>query len=65
MNEAHVTLEQHLRDAGCSAEVAVYLERSVRVPKVVEGAVLQQVAIERVGMVAVVQTCPLIELPSH
>ena len=65
MNEAHVTLEQHLRDAGCSAEVAVYLERSMRVPKVVEGAVLQQVAIESVGMVAVVQTCPLIELPSH
>ena len=65
MHESHVALHEHLCYAGCSAEVAVNLERSVRVPKVVERAVLQQVAVERVGMIAVVQARPLVKFPAH
>ena len=40
MDESHVALEQHLRHARRAAEVAVYLEWRVRVPQVVERAVL-------------------------
>ena len=65
MQEAHVALQEHLRNASRAAEVAVNLEGSVCVPQVVERAVLKQVAIELVGVVAIVQTGPLVQLPAH
>lgn len=73
MQEAHVALQEHLRNASRAAEVAVNLEGSVCIPQVVERAVLKQVAIELVGVVAIelvgvvaiVQTGPLAQLPAH
>lgn len=59
MQEAHVALQEHLRNASRAAEVAVNLEGSVCIPQVVERAVLKQVAIELVGVVAIVQTKPI------
>ena len=45
MHKAHVALHKHLGYAGSTAEVAVYLEWGMRVPQVVQGSVLQKVAV--------------------
>ena len=65
MNESCVTLQEHFRDSSRATKVSVDLERRVCVPQIVKRAVLQQVAIEQIGMIAVVQTRPLVELPAH
>lgn len=65
VDESGMALQQHLRHTGRAAKVAVNLEGWVRVPEVIYRAVLQQVAVEHVGMVAIVQTGPLVELPAH
>lgn len=65
MDKAHVTLHQHLGDTRCSAKVSVNLEWSVRIPEIVQCTILQEVAIKLVGMVAIMQTSPLVQLPTH
>ena len=60
-----MALQQHLRDTGCTTKVTINLEGWVSVPQVVKRTVLQQVAVEGIGMVTVVQTGPLVELPAH
>ena len=65
MDKAHVTLHQHLGDTRCTAKVTIYLEWSVRIPEIVQCSILQQIAIKLVGMVAIVQTSPLVQLPTH
>ena len=65
MDKAHVTLHQHLGDTRCTAKVTIYLEWGVRIPEIVQCTILQQIAIKLVGMVAIVQTSPLVQLPTH
>ena len=60
-----MALHQHLGHAGSAAQVAVDLEGWVHVPKIVSGAVFKQVAIEQIGVVSIVQSCPLVEFPTH
>ena len=60
-----MTLEKHLGDTGRAAKVSVNLEGRVHVPKIVGRTVLQQVAVECIGMIAVVQTSPLVKFPTH
>ena len=60
-----MALENHLGNACRSAKVAVDLERRMRVPKIVARAVAEEVAEEDVGVVAIVEACPLVQLPSH
>ena len=60
-----MALQQHLRNTSRTTKVSINLEGWVRVPQVVERTVLQQVAVEGIGMVPVVQTGPLVELPAH
>ena len=54
VNTACMALHQHFDNAGCAPEIAVYLEWRMHIPEVVGRAVLEQVAIELVRMVAVV-----------
>ena len=65
MDKAHMALHQHFGDTRCTAKVTVYLEWSMRIPKVIQCTILQQVAIKLVSMVAIVQTSPLVQLPPH
>ena len=65
MDEAHVTLHQHLGDTRCAAKVTVNLEWGMRIPEIVQCTIFQEVAIKLVGMIAIVQTSPLVQLPTH
>ena len=60
-----MTLEKHLGDSRRAAKVSVDLEGRVHVPKIIGRTILQQVTVEHIGMIAIVQTSPLIEFPAH
>ena len=60
---AVLALQQHLDDAGRGAEVAVDLERRMRVPQVGQRAVAQQAFEQLVRAVAVAQARPEVDLP--
>ena len=63
---ACMALEQQLRDARCSAEVSVDLERRVQVKEIRSRAVLHQVLKQLViRMVAVLESCPHVKFLSH
>ena len=63
MHVAHVALEEHLGDAGRGAEVAVDLERRMGVEEVGVGAALELLAEHLVGVVAVEESRPEVDLP--
>ena len=65
VDAAGVALHEHLRNTGCAAEVTIDLEGWVDIPKVVGGAVLEQVAEEFIRAIAIVQASPLVEFPAH
>ena len=65
LQRSGVALEKEFGHAGCSSEVAVDLERGMYVPEIVGCAFFEQVLEQGVGMVAVVQACPVVEFPAH
>lgn len=65
MNESGMALQQHLGHPRRTAEIAVNLKGRMRIPQVVQCPVLQQIAIEFIGVVAVVQPRPQVQFPPH
>lgn len=45
--------------------VEIDLERRVSIPQIVQCTVFQQITEKFVGVVTVLQTCPLVKFPSH
>ena len=62
MDISLVALDQHLGNTCRCAEVSVYLERRVRVPKVGKSAVCEQGIEQIVSAVAVFDPCPGVHL---
>ena len=58
-------LKEHFRDAGCSAEVTVDLERRVEVPKVGSRVNFKELFKEIVSSLAVLNASPEVESVSH
>ena len=60
-----MALKQHLGNAGGSSEVTVDLKWRMLIPKIICRSVFQQIAQERMGMVSVAETRPVVEFPAH
>lgn len=60
-----MALQEHFGHTCGTAEITVDLERRMHIPEVVRCTVLQQVSVEHIAVIAVVQTRPLVEFPTH
>lgn len=65
MDESQMALQQHFGNAGGAAEIAVYLERRMGVPQIVQSAVPEKIPEQFVGSVSVIQPGPLVQFPAH
>ncbi len=63
MDDVVLTLHEHLGDPRGGPEIAVDLERRMGVPEVVQGGALELLGEHLVGVVAVQQPCPEVDLP--